>query len=211
MSSHLSDLSQRAAALAALTQAVYLVDSVARKGIVDSEDFRLMMASLFGDPHGNVLGLYGVPDGLHTGIRICKQLLTASDLPQARPLMVYSGGLITLERRLARNDTVRQTLAAGMKRIHGQQQYFGDAMHANIIAAIADLYGETISNMKPRIIVRGKAEHLSQSANTQRVRALLMAGLRAAHLWHNHGGGHITLLLRRRTIVRELEKLESLR
>ncbi len=207
MSSHLSDSSQRAAALAALTQAVYLVDGIARKGIVDAEDFRLMMESLFGDPHGNVLELYNAPLKLHTGLRVCKALLAGGALPQTKSLMVYSGGLLTLERRLARSEPLRHTLATGMKRIAGQHQYFGDAMHNNIIAAVADLYGETISTMKPRIIVRGKSEFLSQTANTQRVRALLMAGLRAAHLWHDHGGGHITLLLRRKSIVRDLESL----
>jgi len=96
-----------------------------------------------------------------------------------------------------------------MQRITQQRQYFGDAMHTNIIAAIADLYGETLSTMKPRIIVRGKSEHLSQSCNTERVRTLLMAGLRAAHLWHQHGGGHMSLLLRRKALLRELKLLHT--
>jgi len=48
---------------------------------------------------------------------------------------------------------------------------------------------------------------LTQAANTQRVRALLMAGLRAAHLWHQHGGGHLGLLFRRKAILRELDQL----
>jgi len=34
-----------------------------------------------------------------------------------------------------------------------------------------------------------------------------MTGLRAAHLWHQHGGGHISLLLRRKATMRELEAL----
>ncbi len=209
MSSHTSDLNQRAAALAALTQAVYLVDRIARKGIVDAEDCKVLMDSLFCEARHEhaVSEIYGGAAALHTGLRICTRLLQGSDLQQAKSLMVYSGGLMTLERRLAKDSATRQKLADGMHRISAQRQYFGDAMHNNIVAAIADLYGETISNMKPRIIVRGKSEYLSQSANTQRVRALLMAGLRAAHLWHQYGGGHISLLLRRKAIVRELEAL----
>jgi len=210
MSSRRSALNQRAAALAALTQAVYLVDGIARKGIVDAEDCKALLDSLFADTHGEQLAIsemYGGAAALDTGLRICIQLLQGSDMPQAKALMVYSGGLMTLERRLAKDASTRQKLADGMHRIASQRQYFGDAMHTSVIAAIADLYGETISTMKPRIIVRGKSEFLSQSANTQRVRALLMAGLRAAHLWHKHGGGHISLLLKRKAIVRELELL----
>jgi len=210
MPSPTSDLSQRAAALAALTQAVYLVDGIARKGNVDTDDCKVLLDSLFAEAHGaqySVSEIYGGAAALDTGLRICIQLLQGSDMAQAKALMVYSGGLMTLERRLAKDAATRQKMSDGMQRITSQRQYFGDSMHSNVIAAIADLYGNTISNMKPRIIVRGKSEFLSQSANTRRVRALLMAGLRAAHFWHKHGGGHISLLLRRKAIVRELEKL----
>jgi len=211
MSSHTTPLSQRVAALAAQTQAVYLVEGIARKGIVDAEDCKVLLDSLFVETHGgqqSVCEMYGGVSSLNTGLRICSGLLQGGNLSQGKALLVYSGGLITLERRLGKNTAMRLKLAEGMKRITSQRQYFGDAMHSNVIAAIADLYGETISNMKPRIIVHGKSEYLGQTANTQRVRALLMAGLRAAHLWHKHGGGHVGLLLRRKAILRELELLQ---
>ncbi len=211
MSSHNTAISQRAAALAALTQAVYLVDAIARKGIVDAEDCKVLLESLFVDAHGGshaVCAMYGGAAGLNTGVRRCIELLQGGSLPHAKVLLMYSGALMRLERRLAKNPAVRRRLADGMQRISNQKQYFGDAMHSNVIAAIADLYGETISHINPRIIVRGKSEYLSQTANTQRVRALLMAGLRAAHLWRKHGGGHISLLLRRKALLRELEILQ---
>ncbi|MDQ6982416.1 MAG: high frequency lysogenization protein HflD [Mariprofundus sp.] len=213
MSSHTTALTQRAIALAALTQAVYLVDCIARKGVMDAEDCKVLMESMFTEFHANDHGisqLYGSASGLTTGLRICIGLLKGDNLPQAKSLMVYSGGLMTLERRLAKNAPMRHKLAENMQRITHQKQYFGDSMHNNVIAAIADLYGETISTMKPRIMVHGKAEYLNQPANTRRVRALLMSGLRAAHLWHKHGGGHLNLLLRRKALVHELKMLQHL-
>jgi len=213
MSPHTTALSQRATALAAMTQAIYLVNSIARKGVVDTEDSRVMMESIFSEasthPNHTVLDLYGGVQRLDTGIRICIKLLQGEKLPEAKDLMLYSAGLTALERRLAKDAAMRQKLADGMIRIGNQRQYFGDAMHHNVIAAIADLYGDTISTMKPRIIVRGKSEFLSQTDNTQRVRALLMSGLRAAYLWHKHGGGHLSLLLRRKALLRELELLQN--
>lgn len=203
-------ISQRAIALAALTQAVYLVDSIARKGMADSDDCRTMLESIFREPVAadQQISLYynGTP-ALQTGLRICSRMLKGDNLPQHKALMTYSAGLLTLEGKLTQNRAIQQQLAAGMQRINNQRHYFGDTMHPNIIAAIADLYGETISQMKPRIMVRGKSEYLSQQGNTRRVRALLMAGLRAAHLWHSQGGGHLTLLFRRKALLREMEQL----
>jgi high frequency lysogenization protein len=210
-SSHLTPLNQRATALAALTQAVYLVDCIARKGLVDAEDFRIMAESIFADSSADhsVAGVYGDITHLNTGLRLSIKILRGDSLPQAKTLMAYSAGLLSLERRLSKNSELRQKLADGMIRVSKQRQYFGDAIHTNIIAAIADLYGETISTIKPRIIVRGKSEYLSQNANTQRVRTLLMAGLRAAHIWHKHGGGHLSLLIRRKALLHELAQLQT--
>jgi len=207
-----SAIRRRTIALAALCQAVYLVDSIARKGLADAEDCHACLESVFAEaaPGASPATLYGGLYHLRTGLRICAEMLNGKDLPQTKALMTYSAGLFSLDRRLNKEADLRKHLGEGMRRITKQHQYFGDAMHASIIAAIADLYGETISTMKPRIIVRGKPEHLKQSANTQRVRALLMAGLRAAHLWHNHGGGHLTLLIRRKALLREIEQLQKL-
>jgi len=205
-SSHVTALSHRATALAALIQAVYLVDSIARKGTADAEDSRVLMESIFLPGSNDPASLYGGLAGLHTGLRISGQILGGKDLPQSKTLMTYCAGLLSIENRLSKQADIRNRLAEGMTRIGKQKHYFGDAMHSSVIAAIAELYGETISTMKPRIIVHGKTEHLSQPENTRRVRALLLAGLRAAHIWHAQGGGHLTLLLRRKVIQRELEQ-----
>jgi len=204
-------LHRRAIALAALTQAVYLVDSIARKGLADAEDSRALIESIFIDPSSNdsPAAVYGGLKQLSTGIRISRDILQGKSMPQAKTLMSYSAGLLTIEQRLNKDQKIRSKLAEGMARIDKQKAYFASAMHPSITAAIADLYGETISTMKPRIIVRGKTEYLSQSDHTQRVRTLLMAGLRAAHLWRSNGGGHLTLLLRRKAILRELELLQK--
>ena len=91
-----------------------------------------------------------------------------------------------------------------MQRIQKQIEYFGSSTHGSVIGGVADLYGDTISNIQPRIMVRGKPEILRQSANTHKVRALLFAGIRAAHLWRQHKGGHFRLLFGRKKLLREI-------
>lgn len=208
-SSHTTAMNHRATALAALIQAVYLVDSIARKGQADTEDCRVLIESIFSHEKDTPAALFGGIAGLTTGLRISSQILGGDALPQSKTLMSYAAGLLSIENKLSKSADMRSKLADGMIRINKQKQYFGDAMHSNVIAAVADLYGTTISTMKPRIIVRGKTEFLSQSDHTRRVRTLLMAGLRAAHCWRAHGGGHLTLLFRRRALLRELEQLRK--
>ncbi|ATX81342.1 high frequency lysogenization protein [Mariprofundus ferrinatatus] len=201
----------RAIALAALTQAVYLVDAIARKGLADAEDSRALIESIFikSEEYTSPADIYGSLNQLRTGIRVSREILVGRAIPQSKILMSYCAGLLTIEQRLNKDSALRGRLAEGMIRIDKQRHYFGSASHPSVIAAIADLYGETISTMKPRIIVRGKTEHLSQSENTRRVRTLLMAGLRAAHIWRNNGGGHLTLLFRRKGLLRELDQLQD--
>ena len=52
-------------------------------------------------------------------------------------------------------------------------------------------------------MVNGAQIHLNNPENANRIRALLLAGIRAATLWRQSGGSRITLLLRRNTLLRE--------
>ena len=54
--------------------------------------------------------------------------------------------------------------------------------------ALATLYQDTISTLPFRIQVQGKVEHLQDERTANRIRALLLAGIRFAVLWHQIGG-----------------------
>jgi len=201
-------------ALAAMAQAAHLVQGIARKGLADSAELACAIDSLLTTPGSDGLHaghLYQGTHRLRTGLILLQRLLNGeeleSDIKQAKELMSYCAAMMALERKLASDREMLDRLGNGIDRIKKQRDYFGGAMHDNVIAAIAGLYGETISTLKPRIIVHGKPELLSQSSNTNRVRALLFSGIRAAHLWRTFGGSHFQLLLRRRTLAREARQL----
>ncbi|HKI60488.1 MAG TPA: high frequency lysogenization protein HflD [Mariprofundaceae bacterium] len=197
----------RALALAAITQVASMVESIARNGICDAEDYQTMISSLFAENNDHVGSMYGGIYPLRTGLHLSSKLLTGSNIEQAKPLLTYASGLMALERRLSKNSVMLATIGEGMQRIKKQSDYFGSETHASVIGGIADLYGNTISTLKPSIIVRGKPEHLKQSSNTNKVRALLFSGIRAAHLWHKHGGGHFRLLIGRKKLHQQTQKL----
>ncbi|MFC1542440.1 high frequency lysogenization protein HflD [Pseudomonadota bacterium] len=197
----------RAIALAAMVQAVSMVERIARTGLCDADDFNSIIRSLFTEHDDDVAGIYGGLHQLQTGLHISEKLLSGIQVDGAKSLMTYAAGLIALEKKLGKNREMLAAIGDGMVRIKKQSEYFNSVIHESVIGGIADLYGSSVSTLKPSIIVRGKPEYLKQSSNTNRVRALLLAGIRAAHLWHKNGGGHLRLLIGRKKLHQETERL----
>ena len=120
--------------------------------------------------------------------------------------MRYALGLIKLERKLARNGTMLTELGDRIDAARQQVDMYG-VMHANVIANLADIYVQTISTLRPRILVNGEPLHLANPDNLNRIRALLLAGIRSAVLWRQCGGSWLQLFFGRR---RELQYAERL-
>jgi len=215
MPSHHQPLRQRVLALAAMIQVAHLVRGIARNGSADNDEIHTSLSSILAPADAKTVvhadHLYKNPLKLRTGLVLLQHLLHGdtikNDIHAAKELIAYCAAMMALEKKLSHNKTMLTKLGEGIARIDKQREYFGGVMHSNVIAAIAGLYGETISTLKPRIIVHGKSEFLGHSNNTNQVRALLLSGIRAAHLWRSHGGGHLQLLLRRRALTREAKHI----
>ena len=197
----------RTLALAALVQAVALAQNVARKGMCDATDTEACIKSLFADPHEDVAVLYGGVRHLSTGLRQLSLLLHGHELAQAKEMLTHASSLLALERKLRKQPDMLKALSAGTERITKQAGFFDSILHENVMAGMAGLYGDTISTLKPRIVVHGKPVYLHQSANTNKIRALLLSGIHAAHLWRQNGGGHLSLLLSRKRLVEDADHL----
>ncbi|RMH62449.1 MAG: lysogenization regulator HflD [Zetaproteobacteria bacterium] len=210
MSQFADALHQRTLALAAMLQAARMVDRLARKGTCDAEDFAIFVKAIFAPAEQRVERVYGDARHLRVGLRLLHDLLAGQQLERGQDILRMSATLMTLEKRLSRNANMLGKLADGLARIRRQAEYFHDTTHETVIANLADLYGETLSTMKPRVIVHGKQVYLRQSEHTRRIRTLLLSAIRAAHLWRKHGGSHFTLLLRRRALLRAADALLAL-
>ena len=111
------------------------------------------------------------------------------------PLFHMLINVMKLERSLARHPALNQELGEGLAGMQRQLQHF-PVTHPTILARLADLYCANLSGLKPRITVVGNPLYLQQPAKAQRVRALLLAAIRAAVLWRQLGGRRRHLLLR---------------
>ncbi|MFM7784178.1 MAG: DUF489 family protein, partial [Gammaproteobacteria bacterium] len=74
-------------------------------------------------------------------------------------------------------------------------------------ASLAGIYQEQVSTLRYRIQVSGSAAQLQDPRVAERIRAMLLAGLRAAVLWRGLGGSRLDLLLGRGRLLTACEDL----
>ncbi|TVR59810.1 MAG: lysogenization regulator HflD [Candidatus Competibacteraceae bacterium] len=193
----------RVIALAGMMQAAELVRDIARRGQALSEDVETCLASLIRIDAASSAAIYGGVDRLRSGLRLLEQQLNH---PQDMELTRYAVTLLSLERKLSRQADLLNVLRAGLEETIQNLPHF-PVDHSNTIARFADLYLRTLSTLSPRVMVSGDPTYLSHPENANRIRALLLAGVRAATLWRQSGGGRLTLLLRRNPLLREVRRL----
>nr|MBA3485935.1 DUF489 family protein [Lysobacter sp.] len=71
----------------------------------------------------------------------------------------------------------------------------------DVLSALGALYAETLSHLRPRVLVQGNPHYLGQATVVAEVRAVLLAAIRSAVLWRQLGGSLWDLLLRRREML----------
>lgn len=193
----------RTIAFAGMSQAVTLVRDIAHDGQYDSQDFTTCIDSLFHITVSDSEQIYGELARLRRGLNLVRKQLSEHQDPELTRYVVI---LMTLERKLSRQPKLLKTLGDGIQTTQQRLEHF-PLTHDNIIAGLADLYAETVSTLRPRIMVNGHYQHLSQTDNANRIRALLLAGIRAAVLWHQSGGGRFKLLFGRKRLLATAQQL----
>lgn len=203
-------LTDRTLALAALFQAAQLVQHVARRGQAADDDIATSIGSLFHIDAPSTVAIFAEGGGdepvLTTGLRTLIERMGSGSTAEALEVTRYAIALLHLERKLARQPRMLETLRLGLERIRKQADYFSPT-HANVIAALGELYQATISTLQPRIMVQGEPTYLADPGRASLIRALLLAGIRAAVLWRQLGGSRWQLFLGRRKILETAQLL----
>lgn len=182
----LDSIENQTIALAGLSQVCWLVNQLASHGQCDTLAMANSLSSLLKIDADNVADVFGGINGIKQGlIQLDRQL---GKTPTPDPLEIrYAGQLISLQKQLAKNPNMQATIRNGITRAQAQNEHF-DILHENLLANFADLYFSTISTLQPRIMVIGDQQFLNSANNVNRIRSLLLAGIRAAMLWHQCGG-----------------------
>ncbi len=186
---------ERVIALAGMVQAIALVRAVALRGSCDAQDMQSSLASVFKIDAASPADVFGGIGNLRLGF----ETLIAQLDDKQRDLAVtrIAISVLRLQRKLAARPQMLGNLRAGIESI-AQQAATLPAADPIVIRRLATIYVDNISRLQPRILVEGNPQYLRQDAQATQIRALLLAAIRAAVLWHQVGGTQWRLLFRRR-------------
>lgn len=194
-------------ALAGITQAIDLMDKLARTGYLNSADFEVCVNSLFEQNPASTEAVFGNANNLTRGYEVLIELLQKNKGAPQTALISYCLGVLHLQRRLSRNRAMLDQVGERLDKSRQQVQHFGEVTHENVIAGLASIYSDTISTFPFRIQVAGEAQYLQQSRVANQVRVLLLCAIRAATLWRQLGGSRRHFLLRRAQLTEAAEQL----
>ena len=199
-------LTDRTLALGGVFQAAYLVDQVARKGMVPQAEFETIIGSLFEMSPQTTEAVYGSRFEIKRGLQVLLEQMQGDEDKRNTSIMRYAINLLQLERKLGKRSAMLKQIADGLDGASHQIRHFG-LTHSNVVARLADIYSHTLSTLTPRIMVSGENNHLQNQENANKVRAILLAGIRSAVLWRQCGGRQWHLLFQRRKFVESARQL----
>ena len=199
-------ISERTLALAGIFQAAVVVNDIATGGIADSQDLETCIKSLLITDPKNTFDVYGGVNNLRTGLFALIEHLDNSGPQKHIDIARYVITLLHLQRKLMKRKDLLAILDKGIDRAKDQAEIFSP-LHDNVIANLADIYSNTISQILPKIMVSGESHFLENPSNANKIRALLLAGVRSAVLWNQIGGGRWQVLFKRKQFVQAARDL----
>ncbi len=190
----------RIIALGGAFQAIDAVKQLAHSGTCDKSLIETATHSILEITPENVSDVYDGHQNVYHGINIFIKQFGNDSSQRDLEITRYAANLLALEKKLSKNANVQAKLQKGIEQAKEQSSFFSPT-HENVIANLASLYRETISTLGPKIMVNGKDGHLNQKHNADRVRMLLLSGIRSCVLWRHCGGNRLQFIIGRKRLL----------
>lgn len=197
-----SNVKDQTLALASMVQCAQLIQQLASTGMINQPAFEASMDTLFTFDSPTTLDIFGDLSALITGF---KTIITFDKNIEKAPdqiILYYVLSMLKLANKITKDKALMDKIQHGLENIKQQSEQFD----LSVIATshkIDLLYQESISQLKPRIMVQGDQRYLSPADNTSKVRTLLFSGIRAAFLWRQLGGSKWTLLFSKKRYIQQ--------
>ncbi|MFT5708020.1 MAG: high frequency lysogenization protein [Oceanospirillaceae bacterium] len=216
---------EQAIAIAAMFQAASLVDQIATKGMISQSSFETAINSLFATHPDSIEDVFGgvnfLPHNLNLGLKAVLDVIAKNRSTSSNNITKYVLAMVMLQQKLSKDNKMLTLMGERLDALNDKAvKYYSNEngfaqeqnssinhTHSNIIAGIDGLYQDTISTFSFRIQVQGDQRHLQNKENTAKVRALLLAGIRAAILWRQVGGTRWHLLFFKKQIKNSTQKI----
>lgn len=196
----------RALALAGVVQAAALVKQLAWKGTINQDEFATCIYSLFQTHAPTVPAVYGEGKKVMNGLHLLHKLLDSDAKPKDAEIARYTISMIHLERLLIKNAKILTVVQRGIDRAKTQAIHFSNT-HENVIANLAGVYKDSLSTLKYRIYINGEDAYLSNPSIVNKIRTVLLAGIRSAVLWRQLGGSRFQLVFGKKTLSQDVHSL----
>ncbi|NOQ35361.1 MAG: high frequency lysogenization protein HflD [Methylococcaceae bacterium] len=201
----LNTFTNQTIALAGISQSAALVQQLATTGKADAEMMEASIGSLLKINSDSVEDVFGGLKGLKFGLEQFQLQITGYNI-ENRDQARYAASLVFLERKLSKQPEMLETIYKGIQRSQQQTEHF-ELMHENVLANLGDVYFNTISTIEPRIMVNGDEQYLQRTEVVNKIRSLLLAGVRSAMLWRQCGGARWKFLFYRKKLQEEAKFL----
>lgn len=198
----MTGIDDRVLALGGMLQALAQVRRIADTGQSESTPVQVALDSVFRIDAADTESVYGDAASLRTGLRLLREYLANTNRDEALGKLGLS--VLHLERRFSREPGIASQVGDGIRGLSAPAERLGSA-HPDVVAGLGSLYADTVSTLRPRVMVQGNPHYLGQSGVVAEIRALLLAALRSAVLWRQMGGSLWDFVFRRREMAAAID------
>jgi high frequency lysogenization protein len=189
----------RVLALAGMIQALAQVRRIADTGQADNAVVQAALDSVFRIDADSVVAVYGGTAVLQPGLRLLGTHLS-KEQEHDEMLLKLAMTVMQLERRFDKEDDIGHRVHEGIVKIAPKAAELGSS-HPDVLSALGNLYADTLSHLRPKVVVQGNPHYLKQPPVVAEIRSLLLAAVRSAVLWRQMGGSYWNFMLSRQRML----------
>lgn len=201
----------RTLALAGVFQAASLADTLAWRGHCDPVALEASLNSILVLDSDDPAAIFGAdPRQLRIGLSALEQTFyqpLRHPHPRQADIVRYALGLMYLERKLANAPDLAALLRQRLDMAAARRGHFAGITDATLLRHFAGIYVDTLGTLRFRLNVKGDQRLLQGTSTPAQVRAVLLAGVRAAWLWHRLGGRRWHLVFTRARVLGEIRQI----
>lgn len=190
-------------ALAAVCQAALLVCDASKGKPINKEVATQLFKGVMVTSPDSIFDVYQNIQDLRGGCEsILKQMSGRTDRRDME-LTRYVAGMMALSKKLMNSNNAQQHLTDTIEQISRRLDHF-DISSDSVMRNFADGYSKAISPLGQKIQVMGDPNVLTQDVVQNKIRAILLAGVRAAVLWRQMGGKRRQFIFNRKQILQDV-------
>lgn len=202
--SHKNNYHDLTTALAAVYQSAMMVHDIARGQQPDDAGIKNLLESVVNTSPASINDLYPDHAQFINGQTALMMHMDPKQSFQAPQILRYVFDLMYLAKKLKKSKRVSRLLLSQIEKSKRKLSHYS-ITDRNMIESLGDIYLDTVSTLPYRIHVMGKPNVVQAPFNAKKIRAILLGGIRAAHLWYQLGGSRLHYYTKKNRYYEELK------